>query len=335
MQTGIEDNRVTVLATLGSVPRITREQWSGSHWAVRWLLAARASVLLMTLFSALFAAVAVWPQGEFNLLVWVLCTVGVVLAHATNNLLNDLVDFRLGVDSGNYYRLQYGTHVLEDRLMSQRQVLLGLLATGGGALVCGAAVVLLTTAGVIVPALCGGLLVLFYTWPLKKWGLGEVAVWLAWGPLMVGGIAYAMTGELTPHVLAVSFLAGLGPTTVIFGKHIDKAGFDRDKGVQTLPVRFGEARARRVSQWLVGLMYLSVLAFVLLGWMPVASLIVILAGQNAFRVWRVFDHPKPGNRPEHYPASVWPLWFVAYCFEHNRWYGLLLFGGLILGIAFS
>ncbi len=343
MQPGVEgvvkddakEKGVTIRAALGGVPRINRAQWQGTHWFVRWLLAARASVLLMTVFSAIFAAIAVLPQGGFNLLIWLLCTLGVLFAHATNNLMNDLVDFRLGIDRGNYYRLQYGTHVLEDDLMSQRQVLLGVMVTGGAAILCGVVVLTFSASEVLVPAVLGALLLLFYTWPLKKWGLGEVAVFLAWGPLMVGGMAYAMTGQLTAHVLAVSVLAGLGPTTVIFGKHIDKAGFDQQKGVQTLPVRLGEALARRVSQWLVGLMYVLVLAFVLLGWMPAASLVVALSVPIAYRTWRVFDQPKPDSCPTDYPDSVWPLWFVAHSFEHNRWYGLLLLVGLIIGAVFA
>ena len=33
----------------------------------------------------------------------------------------------------------------------------------------------------------GAFFVLFYTWPLKGLGLGEVAVLVVWGPLMIGG----------------------------------------------------------------------------------------------------------------------------------------------------
>ncbi len=36
----------------------------------------------------------------------------------------------------------------------------------------------------------------------------------------------------------------LGPTTVIFGKHIDKLDADKAKGIHTLPVIIGEKAAR-------------------------------------------------------------------------------------------
>ena len=53
-------------------------------------------------------------DGAFQFVPWFLCTLGLLLAHATNNLLNDYTDSRRGIDSGNYFRNQYGAHVLED-----------------------------------------------------------------------------------------------------------------------------------------------------------------------------------------------------------------------------
>jgi 1,4-dihydroxy-2-naphthoate octaprenyltransferase len=46
---------------------------------------------------------------------------GLLFAHATNNLLNDYIDSRCGIDRDNYYRNQYGVHVLEDGLMNEAQ----------------------------------------------------------------------------------------------------------------------------------------------------------------------------------------------------------------------
>jgi 1,4-dihydroxy-2-naphthoate octaprenyltransferase len=40
----------------------------------------------------------------------VLVTVGLTLAHATNNMLNDYVDWAKGVDQKDYFRIKYGSH---------------------------------------------------------------------------------------------------------------------------------------------------------------------------------------------------------------------------------
>lgn len=38
----------------------------------------------------------------------------------------------------------------------------------------------------------GAFFLLFYTWPLKYYGLGEVSVFIVWGVLMVGGGTYTL-----------------------------------------------------------------------------------------------------------------------------------------------
>ena len=61
---------------------------------------------------------------------------------------------------------------------------------------------------------------------MKQWGLGEGAVFWVWGPLMVLGTQYAIAETLSLGGLTLSVLLGLGPSIVIFGKHIDKADLD-------------------------------------------------------------------------------------------------------------
>ena len=47
---------------------------------------------------ALGGGILAWRAGQFNFLNWVLLEVGLILAHATNNLLNDYTDFIKGVE---------------------------------------------------------------------------------------------------------------------------------------------------------------------------------------------------------------------------------------------
>jgi 1,4-dihydroxy-2-naphthoate octaprenyltransferase len=113
--------------------------------------------------------------------------------------------------------------------------------------------------------LAGAFFVLFYTWPLKYLGLGEPAVLLVWGPLMVGGTCYVISGVWNETIVWLSLLYALGPTTVLFGKHIDKLELDRAKGVRTLPVLLGEPLARRFVQGMLILQYAGCLALVVAG----------------------------------------------------------------------
>ena len=65
----------------------------------------------------------------------------------------------------------------------------------------------------------------FYVAPpfnLKRHGLGELDVFLTWGPLMIGGTYLVATGTVPLWVLVFSIPYALLVTSVLFGKHIDK-----------------------------------------------------------------------------------------------------------------
>ncbi len=80
----------------------------------------------------------------------------------------------------------------------------------------------------------GVFFVLFYTYPLKYIALGEISVLVVWGPLMIGGGYYVITGGWDWNVVIASLPYALGVTGVIFGKHIDKFEMDKAKRIHTL-----------------------------------------------------------------------------------------------------
>lgn len=314
------------------IPRLSAEEWARLDFVSRWLVATRSAVLVMTFTASAVAGLLAWRDGAFDAAAWLAVTVGLLLAHATNNLLNDLIDHHRGVDRDNYFRTQYGPQPLEHGLMTRGQ-LLG-WALGTGALACSVGLYLgFTRGGVVWPLFGVGLgLVVFYTWPLKGIGLGELAVLAVWGPLMVGGGYAVITGHWSWEICLLSLPVALGATTVLFGKHIDKLAADRAKGVRTLPVILGEPLSRAAVQIMLATEYALVLALVgagLIGW---PALLVLLAGPAALQVARTFNAPAPTERPATVPADIWPLYFSAFAFWHTRRFGGLFLLGLVLDV---
>jgi 1,4-dihydroxy-2-naphthoate octaprenyltransferase len=303
---------------LNTMPKLTSDEWGQLDIVARWLVATRASVLFMTFMSAALGGLLAAASGHFDWVLWCICCLGLVFAHATNNLLNDYTDSRRGVDKDNYYRNQYGVHVLEDGLMSPAHFWRYVGFTGGTALALGLWLVYARSGLTLDLMLAGAFFVLFYTWPLKYYGLGEPAVLLVWGPLMVGGTYYVMAGAWSWDVTWLSLLFALGPTSVLFGKHIDKLDLDQRKGVRTLPVILGEARARSWVVAMLVLQYAGCIALVATGrahWLLLAVLVNLPA---LHRLVTAFRSPKPGTKPEQFPDSIWPLWFSAIAFDHTR-----------------
>src|SRR5512135_3478377 len=262
------------------IPNVTKEEWDKLDLVSRWLISTRAAVLLMTFLSAVLAGLLAWHDGyKINIFAWFILALGLVLAHASNNIFNDFTDYSRGVDKDNYYRTMYGPQPVADGLMTRRQHLTFFAITAFLALLCGMYLILTRGNDLTIWILLGlgAFFVLFYTWPLKYIAMGELAVLLVWGPLMIGGGYYVITGAWSWTVVLASLPYALGVTGVIFGKHIDKYEMDKERGIHTLPVVIGERPARYTLEVMLILQYLLTLGMVIAGYYSLVMAAVVLA----------------------------------------------------------
>jgi 1,4-dihydroxy-2-naphthoate polyprenyltransferase len=299
----------------------------------KWLYLTRAGVLPMTMVSASVAGLlAVYRDADVAWGWFALAAIGLVLAHMSNNLMNDLFDLEVGTDREDYPRNLYSPHPVLSGVVTRRQLATYALVVN---VLCLAIMIVLTAARgwpVLAFAFGGFVLSAAYTAPplrLKKHGLGEPTVLVVWGPLMVGGTYYAATGEIPGAVLLASLPYALLCTTVLMGKHIDKIPWDAPDGTRTLPVMLGEARARAVTKAMFVGFYASVVALVIAQVLPVASLLVFGSLPIMARTWKAYSEPKPDESPV--PNPVWPLWFAPASFLVTRRAGGLFVLGLIAG----
>ena len=320
------------LEALQVIPRIDKAQWDELDPIAKWLVATRSAVLVMTLVACMIAGLLAYRDGCFDPLVWGLLCVGLVFAHAANNLVNDLTDHAKGVDKGNYFRAQYGPQPLEHGLMTRGQVLRMIAVTFGIALAAGGALVFMRGGQTLTLMAIGVVFVLFYTWPMKFIGLGELAVLAVWGPLMVGGSYYVLAGHWDLDVLIASLPMALGATVVIFGKHIDKLEQDRDKGIRTLPVMLGDTTSRLVARVMIVLQYGIVGWLVTTGYFTLPVLVVLAATPLATRAVDQLARPRPAECPPGFPRKAWPLYFVAIAFVHTRRFGMYYVAGIIIDV---
>ena len=77
------------------------------------------------------------------------------------------------------------------------------------------------------------------------------------------------------------------------------------------------------------LQYVFVVYLVLTRFFTPLMLVVLFALPTLRLAWEVYRRVKPAEAPKAYPADAWPLWFVAFAFQHNRRFGLLFLLGLI------
>ncbi|MEX2546624.1 MAG: prenyltransferase [Chloroflexota bacterium] len=307
----------------------------------KWLVITRATVFPMTIWSgtigALLAAETARVTGlvSVDYVAVILAIVGLVIAHAANNMINDYFDTSGGVDTEGYVRALYAPHPILSGWVTKQTLRNAILLL---TLIDGLIMLLLAYWHgplVIAFALAGLFLSVFYVAPplnLKRHGLGEVDVFLTWGPLMIGGTYLVATSTIPLWVLVFSIPYALLVTSVLFGKHIDKIVPDTALAIRTLPVILGERLARRVNQVLMIAFYPLIVAAVLAGWVGPWVLLAALAIPRLIGVVRIYNSPKPDGPPPGYPAKGWPLWFVGWAFIHTRRAGGLLTLGLLINV---
>jgi 1,4-dihydroxy-2-naphthoate octaprenyltransferase len=316
------------------IPDVSKEEWDRLDVVSKWLISTRAAVLVMTFISAALAGLFAWRDHSFSFLPWLVLTLGLILAHASNNIFNDYTDFVRGVDKDNYFRTIYGAQPIASGLMTRRQHLTYFVVTGFLALMAGMYLIFINANDPVIWVLLGSgaFFVLFYTWPLKYIAMGEVAVLIVWGPLMIGGGYYVLAHNWNWNVVIASIPYVLGVTTVIFGKHIDKYPIDKEKKIYTLPVVIGEKAARYTVAAMMILPYLFTAYLIVIKFFTPVMVIVLFAIPALKRVLPTFGQPKPAERPADFPDGQggWPLYFAPMAFLNNRSFGMYFMLGLLL-----
>jgi 1,4-dihydroxy-2-naphthoate octaprenyltransferase len=320
------------LQALYTIPRVDPAEVDP---LARWLILGRVSVVVMSVISAIIGGLLAMYDDQFSLSLLLLLVAGLALAHTGSNLVNDFWDFQHGIDTPDSPRATYGPHPFVAEKKNTREFLVVTIVILALATVIGVYLTMAAGLWVLAFALGGAFVLLFYSGgpiPLKYFGMGEIAVFIVWGPLMIGGSYYVMAEELPLWVILASVPYGLGVTTVLFGKHLDKIGFDTSKGIRTMPIVLGEKLARWVTIVLSVGMYVSAAALAV--WQEMWALaLVIGALPLLWQTYQFYRVPKPDEAPKGYRG--WPLWFVAIAFIHNRRFGMLFVAGLALQLAIN
>jgi 1,4-dihydroxy-2-naphthoate polyprenyltransferase len=313
-----------------------KREWDALDVLSKWFIATRSAVGTITLYSGLIGGLLAWQylyaNGKpFSFLTWVILTLGLFIAHGANNLINDYTDFSRGIDKDNYFRTQYGVHPLAQGFWDKPTHLRWFIISGLLATLAGIYALIYTNFSPIVVWLfgVGAFILLFYTYPLKYVGIGELSIFIIWGPLMIGGVFYVLTGVWDWQVVLASIPVGLNVVTINLGKHTDKLKEDKVKKVRTLPVLVGETAARYITMSAIVLSYMITiyLIFVIHFFTPVMLLILMAIKPGQIAIQRL-SNPRPDGPPAGYP--IWPRWFSTVCFVHNRAFSNYFVLGLII-----
>ncbi len=238
----------------------------------------------MVLSPVLVGAALAWHEGAA--FAWValgLSLLGASALHLAANAFNDVYDERSGADKMaviDRAAITTASGVLEQKLMTQREMLRLAIAMLGVAAVCGLALALSSRGGaLLVLGALGALLGWQYVAPPVRYGyrgLGEIGIFLCYGPLPVIGSYYVQTGRYTADAAWASVVPGLLTTMVLY--HHNFLHWRADKAAHKMtPIVLLEPQLGIIaSAFILTAAYLVLVAQVAVGLFPPAALLVLI-----------------------------------------------------------
>ncbi|MEP6821458.1 MAG: prenyltransferase [Chthoniobacterales bacterium] len=246
-------------------------------WRATRSFSLPASVVPVLLGTVLAARGCAGGLARFDLPLFVIVLLGAMLAHVGANVLNDYFDFVKGVDT----RPEHGSGVLTRHEMTPGRVLTFALVLFAGAALCGL-VLLRANARVVVPlALLGfGTAVLYPAW-LKRYGLGDVLIVIAFGLGLTLGAYAVQAGEFSfvqgLRVGLYSLPICLLVDAILHANNLRDAPDDRAADVRTLATMLSPGAARALQRILLFGPLVFVVAGVAVRFLPLWSLATFTA----------------------------------------------------------
>ncbi len=236
----------------------------------------------MTFVSVTLGSLVGSASRPFSWALYAATLAGMTLAHAAANVVNDCFDTRYGIDTADSPTARYRRQPLVERLATERQMLTAATAIYGVAVAVGIVLVAVRGWPVLALALLGLAAGVTYSggpFRYKPRALGELSVFLMWGPLAVGGSAFVQSGSLSvlPAAVLVSLPQGTWVALVIFANNMKDAGYDGARGVRTLANLLGPARSRIAFAATLAAAYLVLLAAVAARALSPWGLLVLLS----------------------------------------------------------
>jgi 1,4-dihydroxy-2-naphthoate polyprenyltransferase len=261
-------------------------------------LATRPWSFTMTFSSVTLGALVAALAGYFNPVLYLLTFGGMIAFHAATNLINDFFDVKHDVDRMGAPTTKYRPHPVAAGAESPYTI--GKWAAFFYGLALLTSVFLAVSSSPLVFVIVGGGVlgsVLYTADPivLKAKGLGEITVFLMWGPLVPLGAYLVQTGTLSilPVVLATPI--GLLVALVLMANNIRDIEYDGSVGMNTVPVLLGKRRSVYLYDALLSLTYALVPLFILAGLLPVWSLLAFITFPESLGLMRMFGDPIPDN----------------------------------------
>lgn len=261
-----------------------------------WFIATRPWSFVMTFVSVTLGAILAYRDGAFSLPLYTITLIGLIIFHAATNMINDYFDVKHGVDRADAPTARYRPHPLLTGSISKRSFSTAIATLYVIVLAIATYLTLIRGYLVMILTFIGLFFSVFYTSDpviFKHRSFGEIAVFLAWGPLMVGGTYYVITGNLSFNPSVASIPIGILVALVLLANNIRDVGYDGSIGVVTIVTRVGKEAGLKLYRALLMTAYISTMLLVGAGVLSFWSLLTLLTLPRARSIVNLFKKEVP------------------------------------------
>ena len=239
---------------------------------------------------------AVWQAGRVNGLAAILVCIGAVAAHISVNAFNEYYDFKSGLDlKTTRTPFSGGSGTLPEHPDMARITLVTAWVAFAVTIVIGSLFILTRGAALLPLGLAGLILVFGYTtWFTKDPFMCLIAPGLGFGPLMVMGTHFVLTGVYSPSAFMASLVPFFLVSNLLLLNQFPDVTADRSIGRKHLPIVIGRKNSSYIYGLFLLLTYLTLGIGVAVHWLPGKALLgmltAVLAVPAAIGAYRYHDN---------------------------------------------
>lgn len=283
-------------------------------------IATRPWSFSLTFVSISAGAILALNLGRFSFWIYACCLVGAVLLHAAANTFNDYFDSKNNLDSEKAPTALYRPHPVLSKICTLKSLFAFSCVLLWGAVLIGLSFSFFGYKWLWLIILAGIILAVFYTGSplgLKYIAVGELTVFLAFGPLAIEGSYAAQAFQISSKVFFVSIPLGLLAALVLLSNNIRDIDFDAKLKVKTLPIILGKKNSLRLFNFIVIITFLLIVAYIICGILKIPALIIFLSLPPFIKLAGNFSKEIPKNAD-------------AQTSQITLFFGLLFLGALLV-----
>jgi 1,4-dihydroxy-2-naphthoate octaprenyltransferase len=231
-----------------------------------WFLETRPQFLTLSIVLAFLGTSVAWYDGNVNILQAVLAGLGLVLTHASVNILNDYFDFRSGIDqAARRTPFSGGSGILPANLLTPRQVLWLGIACLVLAVPIGVYFIVVSGWQLLPLLVVAAFFILLYSPLILKHPWPEWAAGAGLGAFPILGMYFAQTGAYTWTAAVVCIPSAFLVHNLLLLNEFPDVEADKLANRKTLPIAFGRDKAAIFYTMVALSVYVWIIVWVAVG----------------------------------------------------------------------